>query len=281
MAVECFHKASLVHDDIEDNDSLRYGEPTLHEAYGVPFALNVGDFLLGEGYRLIGDCDVPAENRVAMLQAAAAGHRVLCVGQGAELAWVRSPRPLRSTEVLEIFQQKTSPAFEVALRLGAAYAGVHAEFGDVIGRYSAALGIAYQIRDDLEDIKGETDDFSAMRPSLPLAILSRARPGGCRRSGPCSTHVEPHGHRGEQRRLAAMLDELGVVDRAEALLEAYKEEAIRSLIPLQNASLKGLLRRVISKIFAPEAKEWCREFEARNAASRPIGAENSRLIRPP
>jgi geranylgeranyl pyrophosphate synthase len=274
--VECFHKASLIHDDIEDNDSLRYGEPTLHETYGVPFALNVGDFLLGEGYRLIGDCDVPAENRVAMLQAAAAGHRVLCMGQGAELAWSRSPKPLRSTEVLEIFRQKTSPAFEVALRLGAAYAGVHVEFGDVMGRYSTALGIAYQIRDDLEDIEGETDDFSAMRPSLPLAILTERVGSGSEERTLLDAMWRRTAGIGEQRRLAAMLDEYGVVDRATALLEAYKEEAIRSVIPLQNASLKGLLRRVISKIFAPKAKEWCSEFEARNAASRPIGATNSR-----
>ncbi|MFQ5495920.1 MAG: DUF116 domain-containing protein [Phycisphaerae bacterium] len=54
VAVECFHKASLVHDDIEDNDAQRYGQDALHIAHGMPVALNVGDFLLGEGYRLIG-----------------------------------------------------------------------------------------------------------------------------------------------------------------------------------------------------------------------------------
>src|SRR5882672_3709967 len=55
VAVECFHKASLIHDDIEDNDALRYGEKTLHEEHGVAVALNVGDLLIGEGYRLIGE----------------------------------------------------------------------------------------------------------------------------------------------------------------------------------------------------------------------------------
>ena len=106
VAVECFHKASLIHDDIEDNDHLRYGEPTLHESHGVPVALNVGDFLLGEGYRLIGFCDVPAEDRVAMLQAAATGHRALCMGQGAELTWSRSPRPLRPPRFWRFFNRR-------------------------------------------------------------------------------------------------------------------------------------------------------------------------------
>ena len=68
MAVECFHKASLIHDDIEDGDDRRYGQPALHTEHGVPVALNVGDFLLGEGYRLIGEIEVDDATKVAMLQ---------------------------------------------------------------------------------------------------------------------------------------------------------------------------------------------------------------------
>jgi hypothetical protein len=70
VAVECFHKASLVHDDIEDGDDRRYGEKTLHAELGVPVALNVGDFLLGEGYRLISELSVDPALRVAMLRLA-------------------------------------------------------------------------------------------------------------------------------------------------------------------------------------------------------------------
>jgi geranylgeranyl pyrophosphate synthase len=273
VAVECFHKASLVHDDIEDGDGLRYGEPTLHETYGVPIALNVGDFLVGEGYRLIGLCDVAPENRVAMLQAASAGHRALCLGQGAELAWMRSPQPLHPGQVLDIFRQKTAPAFEVALRLGAAYAGADADLGAIIGRYSEALGIAYQIGDDLDDSQGQADDLAAMRPSLPLALLSE------RVSTKAVEHavVEQMWRRTataqQRQRVAELLKEYDVHRRARDLLEAYKEESVRSLAALHNASLKGLLRRVISKIFTPELQGWCSEFEARNVASRSPGAE--------
>ena len=78
IAVECFHKASLIHDDIEDGDALRYGEKTLHEEYGVPVALNAGDFLLGEGYRMIAELDTGSRQRAGMLKVAAAGHRTLC-----------------------------------------------------------------------------------------------------------------------------------------------------------------------------------------------------------
>ena len=74
------------------------------------------------------------------------------------------------------------------------------------------------------------------------------------------------------RRSRRMVRELDVEGRARALLEAYKEQAIRSLPSLQNASLKGLLRRVIGKVFRVEIKGWCSEFETRDAAGRQAGA---------
>src|SRR5439155_10727290 len=122
-AVECFHKASLIHDDIEDGDDVRYGAAALHVEHGMPIALNAGDLLVGEGYRLLADCGAPAPVRATLLGIAADGHRQLCLGQGAELDWVRRPAPLSSASVLEIFRRKTAPAFEVALRLGAAFGG--------------------------------------------------------------------------------------------------------------------------------------------------------------
>src|SRR5712691_11436078 len=116
VAVECFHKASLAHDDIEDNDDERYGEQTLHAKHGVPIALNAGDLLIGEGYRLLAGCGAEAAVIAAMVRIAAAGHRELCIGQGAELDWQHRRRTLSSIEVLDIFRRKTAPAFEVALK---------------------------------------------------------------------------------------------------------------------------------------------------------------------
>ena len=172
IAVECFHKASLVHDDIEDGDAQRYGKDALHTRHGIPVALNIGDLLLGEGYRLlVGSHESPAQH-AAMLSTAATGHRLLCLGQGAELLWTRSPRPLTSLEVLEIFRRKTAPAFNVALQIGAIYAGQGQQLADTLQRYSDALGIAYQIQDDLDDLSSasDADDLTALRPSLPLAM---------------------------------------------------------------------------------------------------------------
>lgn len=271
IAVECFHKASLIHDDIEDGDANRYGEPTLHAEYGVPIALNVGDLLLGEGYRLLAECEASAEVRSRMLRIAAAGHRSLCVGQGAELCWARSPQPLTALQVVDIFRRKTSPAFEVALRLGAAYAGADPELDEILCSYSEALGIAYQIRDDLDDLTagGDPDDVSALRPSLPLAVAYEKAKGEDRALLEAAWRRSETADPNQVREAIVALEADG---RCRALLDAYKEEAIRSLVELDNASLKGLLRRVVTKIFSLELKGWCSEFEARNAAGGAVGA---------
>lgn len=278
IAVECFHKASLVHDDIEDGDAERYGAETLHCVHGVPIALNVGDYLLGEGYRLLAECDADPALRARMMQVAAHGHRTLSLGQGADLCWTREPAALRSVDVLEIFRGKTSPAFETALRLGALYAGatddaLHATLREL----SDALGIAYQIRDDLQDLAAgrAAGELPEGRPTLPWALL-REKGGKTNQAvvdrawfGAARGDLPEEAGRDAQDEIAAihaLLDEHGVGQRCEELLEAYKEEAVRTLRGLANANVKGLLRRTVGKIFNDlQIKGWCNEFEAGNA----------------
>ncbi|CAN5702395.1 polyprenyl synthetase family protein [soil metagenome] len=269
IAVECFHKASLVHDDIEDNDKERYGEATLHEEHGMPVALNVGDLLIGEGYRLLADSDVRADYRTAMLRIAAEGQRELCRGQGAELLWNNNPVALSSTQVLEIFRSKTAPAFEVALQIGAALSGRLDEVEEALHAYSEALGIAYQIRDDLDDLGDDSaaDNSVAIRPSIVLALLRERSKGEIQETmeklwnGELETQPD-------KATIREWAQSSTAHEKAMLLLESYKEQAIRSLQAVDNANLKGLLRRVIGKIFNDlEIKGWCREFEVKNGTA--------------
>lgn len=221
LAVECFHKASLIHDDIEDDDPERYGAPALHAEHGLGVALNAGDFLIGEGYRLLAAAPFSAEQKAAMIHHAAEGQRQLCRGQGEELCWRRKREPFTPEQVLDLFRHKTAPAFEVALQLGALAAGCepHAAVAPVLMAYSRALGVAYQIRDDLED----ADPAAAPSPGL-IPALSR--------------------------------------EEVLRWLDDYKTEAVRALEPLGNAALKGLLRRVVGRIFnETEWNTWCREIQ--------------------
>ena len=241
LAVECFHKASLIHDDIEDGDDKRYDEPALHAEYGIPCALNAGDLLIGEGYRLIAEAGVPAAALSAMIRIASEGQRELARGQGTELAWQRDPRPLSAGQVLEIFRRKTSPAFSVALLIGAAHAGRLDEVEDALTAFSEALGIAYQIRDDLDDRAEDTN--AAAEAIHPNIIEATAR-----------------------ERFHGNMDE--AVESVLMLLERYKEQSIRALQDLENANLKGLLRRIVGKMFNElHIKGWCREHEQKQTAA--------------
>ena len=277
VAVECFHKASLIHDDIEDEDDLRYGEPTLHAEHGVATAINVGDLLVGEGYRLLAECDFPPEVRAEIVRIASRGHRTLCLGQGAELAWMRNPAPLGSHEVLEIFQRKTAPAFSVSLEIGAACAGAGEDVLAVLRASSQALGVAYQIRDDLDDLEAGADgadDVAALRPSLPLAIAyEHAKKEPEFRPILEAAWRRADGMSERAAEVRAAIERFSAEERSRRLLEGYKEEAVRSIAGLNSASLKGLLRRVVGKIFSVEIEGWCSEFETRNAAGREAVAE--------
>ncbi len=273
VAVECFHKASLIHDDIEDGDSLRYGEKTLHEQFGVAAALNVGDLLLGEGYRLLAEMEGPAERKVKMLQVAAEGHRQLCLGQGEELFWVRKPGPLSVEEVISIFQRKTSPAFEVALKLGAIFAGGDERVGQILRQYSQALGVAYQIKDDIEDFQKPGDnDQNKLRPSLVVAVAYEIADGDERKVLKSLWGESAKGGN-IQPEIQAVLAKPNIEKRALDMMESYKSEAIGVLACLDNASLKGLLRRVVGKIFNDvEVMGCCDEYQAGHAK----GGEQSR-----
>jgi len=246
IAVECFHKASLIHDDIEDGDVMRYGQKTIHAEFGIPIALNVGDFLLGEGYRLLAQLEISQDRKAEMLRIAAQGHRELCLGQGKELEWMRTPKHLSICEVLDIFKKKTSPAFEVALKLGVLSAEKGPKLDKLLEEYSKALGIAYQIRDDINDF--DYCDNTQNQPSLLFAIAWEQAKQNDRKVLESFWKTSDHSNALTQS-VFEIMARLKVKTLALDLLEFYKQQAISSLKPLDNAAFKGLLRRIISKIF--------------------------------
>jgi geranylgeranyl pyrophosphate synthase len=258
IAVECFHKASLVHDDIQDNDEFRYGKQTVHALHGIPIAINVGDLLLGEGYRILSMCGRPE-----LVAVAASAHVSLCKGQGMELEWSRSPRELTLAFVLEIFRCKTVPAFEVALDFGVRCAGDDERLRSILHEFSLALGIAYQLQDDTEDYEqtfahgslpdgnAGTEDYgqaaatpAALRPSAVLAVLcEHNRDVGfielLSKEEDCRAFLG----RSEYKPLLQK-----AVDRVKALSEKYHQQAIDLLSALDNAEMKRLLFRVTERI---------------------------------
>ena len=145
-AVECFHKASLVHDDIQDGDEVRYGRPSVWKEHGVPVAIAVGDWLVAQGYTLIAESGFPSAP--AMLQAAVRSHKTLCEGQGDELAAAAAGRAVSEEEFVSVCERKTGEAFALAAELGAIAAGANPE---PYRRYAISYGVLFQINDDCAD----------------------------------------------------------------------------------------------------------------------------------
>ncbi len=252
IATECFHKASLLHDDIEDGDEFRYGQPTLARQHGMPIALNLGDYLIGEGYRLIAESGLPAAQQARALKIAAEGHRNLCLGQGAELEWMQSPFSLTTAQALDLFRHKTAPAFEVALSLGALCADADAALEQTLRQFSESLGIAYQIKDDLEDAfdPKAPGDAAARRPSILVSIACEQTDGALRERLEQALKSDTPA-RLRQEVFRDIFLALRIEEKARQLLDHHRNEAIRSLSPLQHSHLKGLLRRLVARLLGP------------------------------
>jgi geranylgeranyl pyrophosphate synthase len=179
VAIEIFHKASLVHDDIEDDDAMRYGRATLHREQGIPAAINAGDYLLGAGYRIVSalpGIDAAALRDVVAILADA--HVRLAKGQGAELWWRdAADKRLTPDEALAIYGLKTSPAFEAAIAMGVRLAGVAPSAAAAIDRYAMHVGTGFQVLNDLKDWGGDLEndrrvagDLLGGRPTLLWAL---------------------------------------------------------------------------------------------------------------
>lgn len=246
IAVECFHKASLIHDDIEDEDLERYGQPTLHREVGTAVALNIGDLLIGLGYKLLTGSDAATTAR--MLDVAASGHLHLCQGQGRELVWRPEGGLLTVEETLRIYSQKTAPAFDVALKIGAALAGARAEIDTPLTRFSEALGIAYQIKDDLEDMEAG-DDLAHLRPSILVALAGAKDPAGMKAILQQVLKHQPAAHDDVVSAVAACRPD------AEAMLETYRQQALSALSEIHSASGKSLLQRLLNRILGTAQPE--------------------------
>lgn len=264
MAIEAFHKASLVHDDIEDGDLYRYGQETLHRRYDMGTAINVGDYLIGLGYRLVSSVrkDVGAEIAADIADRMAAAHIKLCDGQGSEMQWQNAPTlQLKPIDALQIYALKTSPAFEAALYAGLRLAGSAEAYEEMIPVFSRHLGVGFQVLNDLKDWQGDDNnklvsgqDATALRPTLLLALALDAADKNQR------TELEEI-MRGEGNsalragRLRRIFEACGVFEQAESLVDKSRARAESLADEVQPDALRQLLYFLVDMVLAPETPD--------------------------
>jgi geranylgeranyl pyrophosphate synthase len=249
VAVEILHKASLVHDDIEDDDQFRYGRPTLSRDYGQATAINIGDYLVGLGYHLVAvQKDALGDACVTdLLEHFSRAHLELSRGQGAELLHHRKvDSVLTPLDVLAMYRLKTSPAFEAAIYTGLRAAGSPVE-DRLLKPFCLYLGEGYQILNDLEDWQSgpgrETSlgrDALAGHPTILRAFALEAGYGMelSELLGSERVAKEPAVAVAGIRDLYTLV---GVFDRAEALLNQLHQRAMRLTVRMKPSALRELM----------------------------------------
>ena len=191
-SIEAMHTYSLVHDDLPDmdNDDLRRGRPTVHKKWDVATAILVGDALQALSFELTLNSVVPNSNKLAYNLGKAAGAKGMVLGQALDISAEKSAAALSLNDIIKLQQGKTG-----ALILWAVTAGAYMASEDVrpLENYAKAVGLAFQIADDLLDATG--DQIKAGKKLMKDASANKA------------TFVSLLGIDGAQKKARDLIDE--------------------------------------------------------------------------
>jgi len=168
--VEFIHTATLLHDDVVDESSLRRGRATTNSLFGNATAVLVGDFVYSRAFQMMVEV-----NSLRVLQVLADATNVIAEGEVMQLMNCHNP-DIDETGYLEVIRCKTAKLFEAATRLGAILSAAPSGEEDAIGDYGTHLGTAFQLIDDVLDYSGDQavigknvgDDLAEGKPTLPL-----------------------------------------------------------------------------------------------------------------
>jgi octaprenyl-diphosphate synthase len=230
--VEFIHTATLLHDDVVDESSLRRGHRTANAVFGNAASVLVGDFLYSRAFQMM-----VSVNDLRVLDVLADATNVIAEGEVLQLMNMHDP-DLAVEEYLRVIRSKTAKLFEASARLGAILARADAATEAACADYGRALGTAFQLVDDLLDYDGETlalgknvgDDLREGKPTLPLLVaMARGRPDE-------AALIRRAIEQGEVTRLAevvATVRRTGALDAARdvARIEARAALACLSVLP--------------------------------------------------
>lgn len=215
--VEFIHTATLLHDDVVDESSLRRSRPTANALFGNAASVLVGDFLYSRAFQMM-----VSVNRMRVLDVLADATNVIAEGEVLQLMNMHDP-DLAVADYLRVIRYKTAKLFEASARLGAVIADAPRDVEEACADYGRALGTAFQLVDDLLDYEGDTqalgknvgDDLREGKPTLPLLI---AMERGTEDERALIRHAIEHGE-------VERLPEIVTIVRRTGALQATREAA--------------------------------------------------------
>ena len=244
--VEFIHTATLLHDDVVDDSTLRRGRPTANQQFGNPASVLVGDFLYSRAFQMMLDA-----GQMRVMEILADATNVIAEGEVMQLMNMHDPG-LDEAGYLQVIRSKTAKLFEASARLAAVLAGADARTEAACAGYGQALGTAFQVIDDVLDYDGDVgelgknlgDDLREGKVTLPLIAAMR-------RGTPAQREVIRHaietGALGELDRIVAIVGETGALQVARDAAAGEAQRAIEAARQLpENAYSAGLLQLAAS-----------------------------------
>lgn len=238
--VELVHSATLLHDDVIDQASVRRGRPSANVLWGNTAAVLLGDFLLSRAFALGIGLRLPDVS--ALLTAAA---EEICRGELLQNLH-RADWELTEAQYMQMIDGKTAALFACSAALGARAAGAKESAAEALTQYGRRLGQAFQIRDDLLDLLGSEEncgktlgtDLAECKPTLPLIIWLRGLPAQSRQKA-----INQLSEGGEIRGIADQIRRSPAMEEAGQVLETLCTQAGRCLTGIADSPAKeGLLR---------------------------------------
>ena len=244
--VEFIHTATLLHDDVVDESTLRRGRDTANQRFGNPASVLVGDFLYSRAFQMMLDA-----HDMRVMEILAEATNVIAEGEVQQLMNMHDPS-LDEAGYLHVIRSKTAKLFEASARLAAVLAKVPAGTEDACAAYGRALGTAFQVIDDVLDYDGEShemgknigDDLREGKATLPLIAAMRR---GTAAERELVRHAIETGALDQLDAIVAIVRNTGALEVAR---DAAADEAARAMDAARtlpaNAYTEGLLQLAAS-----------------------------------
>ena len=243
--IEFIHTATLLHDDVVDESSLRRGRKTANAQFGNAASVLVGDFLYSRAFQMMLSVD-----SMRVMRVLADATNTIAEGEVLQLMNCHDPE-VGEARYLEVIRRKTAKLFEAAARLGAVLANAPPAVEEGLAEYGMRLGTAFQLIDDVLDYSGEAaaigkslgDDLAEGKPTLPLiramACGSAAQAGVVRRA-------IIDGGREEFSRVLEAVRATGALEYAREVAVREANAACRALEPLAASKYRESLLELAS-----------------------------------
>jgi octaprenyl-diphosphate synthase len=243
--VEMIHTATLLHDDVVDESSMRRGHATANAEFGNAASVLVGDFLYSRAFQLM-----VALSRMPVLQILADATNAIAEGEVLQLMNA-GDADLSEAAYFEVIQRKTAKLFEASARLGAVLGGATPAIEDALGRYGMHLGTAFQLIDDVLDYSGNADaigknlgdDLAEGKMTLPLI---RALAKGSAKDAAVIRHAVSGGGLADFAGVMAAIDSTGALAYARERTAVEIALAAECLAPLHPSAHRESLLELTS-----------------------------------